>query len=162
MKEEIRILGVVEVSVLGPQGIIKFHSIQPNIVTAVGDGIYTSRAVSGTSSTFVNGMKLGTGSTAPSKSGAGAVLSSYVPDSNQTLSGQPSINGSSVTYSAEWGKGKATTESPITEVALIMDEEVDGPSPSSSVVARALVSEIPKKGPEDVVIINWTHNFLGT
>ncbi|ALJ20373.1 hypothetical protein [Microbacterium sp. No. 7] len=110
------------------------------------------------------GMKLGTGSTAPATTGAGAALATYLSNSHQALAGTPSASTVSgkrrITYVATWGAGKATTGSAITEVVIVNNSLSDATSPEASTLARVLLSpSVPSKGALDTLQVTWTHDL---
>src|SRR5690625_324845 len=116
------ITGTVVAVLTGPDGSEKSRCEVRNLVTQIGDQYYMERAAdtSGAPSQ-VTGMKLGTGDTTPAKTGGGAALAGYLDDSHQAIdSGFPSSSLDDgqrrITWQAVWSAGKATTESPITEV----------------------------------------------
>lgn len=138
-----------------------------NLVTEVGDRYYGDRAA-GISSppAQVTGMKLGTGTTAVAKTGAGAALVTYLADSHQGLdTGFPSssLNGSSrrITWQAIWAAGKATTASNITEVVIVNDLLADATSAAADTIARALLSNPAPKAAGDELTVTWHHDLLG-
>ena len=131
------IFGEVVAELRGPDGELKARSVTRNLITSVGDQYYAGRAALPSSlPAQVTGFKLGTGSTAPAKSGAGAAL---------------------VTYAA----GKATTASAITEVVLVTDTLADATSTAANTISRALLSGIGSKGASDTLTVTWTHTLLG-
>jgi hypothetical protein len=134
-----------------------------NLVTAVGDRLYASRGGGLTTSALPTGMKLGTGSTAVAKTGAGAALVTYLATSNQPFDATfPSEAAGVITYKTTWAPGEATTASPITE-AVIVTEVItnDDTSTAAETIARALVTGIPSKGSLDTLVGTWTHTLLG-
>lgn len=159
--------GFVVAELRGPDGALKARATSRNIITQVGDQYYGERAAGITSPPAqVTGMKLGTGSTTPSKTGAGAALATYLSDSHQALdSGYPASSLSSglrrITWQAVWAAGKATTASAITEVALVNESLTDATSLAAATIARALLTGVPSKGASDVLTVTWTHD-LGT
>ena len=83
-RETAGIRGTVVAELYGPDGELKARCETHNLVTAVGDQFYAGRAVlSAGLPAQVTGFKLGTGSTAPAKSGAGAALAAYLAGSNK-------------------------------------------------------------------------------
>jgi hypothetical protein len=160
------IVGELTITLTGPDGEIKSREVVHNLITQVGDQFYGERAagVAGAPAA-VTGMKLGTGSTAPAKTGAGAALVTYLTNSHQALTGTPAsaLNGSArrITYTATWAPGKATTASPVTEVVIINDALADATSAAAATIARALVTGIAAKAAGDTLTINWTHDLLG-
>lgn len=138
-----------------------------NLVTQVGDQYYGERAT-GISSppAQVTGMKLGTGSTAVAKTGAGAALVTYLTGSDKALDAtfpQSALNGSSrqITWQTTWGAGVATTASAITEVVIMNDTLADATSTAANTISRALLTGIGSKGSSDSLVVSWTHSLLG-
>jgi hypothetical protein len=148
-------------------------------VTAVGSAttfsIYVGTALGAGSafgtSTGMNypkaaGMKLGAGSTAVAKSGAGAALVTYLTNSHQAFDATfPSTSGTSggrvITYKVTYAPGKATTASPITEAVIFTDFLADATSTAANTIARVLLSGIGSKGASDTLTLTWTHTLLG-
>ena len=139
-----------------------------NLVTQVGDQYFAERAAGiGSPPAQVTGMKLGTGSTAASKTGAGAALAAYLTDSHQALAAtypQSSLNGSArrITWRAVWAAGKATSASPITEVVLVNETLADATSLAAATIARALLTNIAAKNSAETLTVTWTHDLLGS
>lgn len=111
------------------------------------------------------GMKLGTGSTAASKTGAGAALVTYLSTSAIAFDAtypQSSIPASSrrIKYQCTYNAGVATSASPITEAVIYNDYTADATSSAANTYARAIVSG-GTKGASDIIIIVWNHDFLG-
>lgn len=138
-----------------------------NLVTQVGDQYYGERAAGIASPPGqVTGMRLGTGSTAVAKTGAGAAIVTYTTASQVAISGgfpTSSIPGSArrIQWQALWGAGVATVsglnevvitnESPLTNVA----------GTAANTIARALLSPVVNKGASDTLTITWNHDLLG-
>lgn len=163
MNENTTIEGIVEWELRGPNGEIKSAGKVRNLITSVGDQYYAGRAALSTGlPAQVTGMKLGTGSTAPAKSGAGAALATYLTDSHQAIDGSyPTAAAGVVTHRVTYAAGKATTASPITEVVLVTDALANATSSAANTIARALLSGIGSKGAGDSLQITWTHTLLG-
>ena len=163
MNENTTIEGIVEWELRGPNGEIKSAGKVRNLITSVGDQYYAGRAaLSSSLPAQVTGMKLGTGSTAPAKSGAGAALVTYLTDSHQAIDGSyPTAAAGVVTHRVTYAAGKATTASPITEVVLVTDTLANATSSAANTIARALLSGIGSKGAGDSLQITWTHTLLG-
>jgi len=162
-----RVHGLVVAELVGPDGRILGRCRTNNLITQVGDQYYGERAAGITSPPAqVTGMKLGTGSTTPAKTGAGAALVTYLTDSHQAPAAtypQSALNGSArrITWRAVWAAGKATTASAITEVALVNDTLADATSLAAATIARALLTGIGSKGAGDTLTVTWTHDLLG-
>ena len=164
MNENTTIEGIVEWELRGPNGEIKSAGKVRNLITSVGDQYYAGRAaLSSSLPAQVTGMKLGTGSTAPAKSGAGAALVTYLTDSHQAIDGgYPTAAAGVATFRVTYAAGKATTASPITEVVLVTDALANATSSAANTIARALLSGIGSKGAGDSLQITWTHTILGS
>lgn len=133
--------------------------------TALGAGSAFGTAT-GMSFPAAAGMKLGAGSTAVAKSGAGAALVTYLSNSHQAFDATfPSAAGTSggrvVTYKVTYAAGKATTASPITEVVIFLDFLADATSSAANTISRALLAGIGSKGASDTLTITWTQTLLG-
>lgn len=138
-----------------------------NLVTQIGDQYYGERAAGIASPPGqVTGMRLGTGSTAVAKTGAGAAIVTYTNASQVAISGgfpTSSIPGSArrIQWQSLWGAGVATVnglnevvitnESPITNVA----------GTAANTISRALLSPVINKGASDTLTITWNHDLLG-
>lgn len=165
--ELIAVRGLVIAVLCGPDGELKGYCETSNLVTQVGDEYYGERAAGIASPPAqVTGMKLGTGGTAPAKTGAGAALVTYLSDSHQAIAGgfpTSSLSGSSrrIQWQAVWAAGKATTASAITEVVIINDALADATSAAADTISRALLTGIGSKGASDTLTVTWNHDLLG-
>jgi hypothetical protein len=138
-----------------------------NLVTQVGDQYYGERAAGiGSPPGQVTGMRLGTGTTAVAKTGAGAAIVTYTTGSNAPITGgypTSALSGSSrrIAWRSTWAAGVATAtglaeavitnESPLTDVA----------GAAANTIARALLSPTVNKGSLDTLQVDWTHDLLG-
>ena len=158
------IRGTVVAELYGPNGELKARCETHNLVTAVGDQFYAGRAVlSAGLPAQVTGFKLGTGSTAPAKSGAGAALAAYLAGSNRAPdAGYPTAVGGVATWRRTFGPGEGTSASPITEAVLVTDAIAsDTTSAAAATIARALIAGITSKGAEDTLVVTWAHELVG-
>lgn len=162
--EHAGIRGTVTAELHGPDGKLKASCTVHNLITAVGDRMYASRGAGLTTSATPTGLKLGTGSTAVAKTGAGAALVTYLSGSNKAFDSTfPSEAAGVVTYKRTYTPGEATTASPITEVVLPTDAiGTDATSSAANTAARALLSGIGSKGAGDTLTVTWTHTILGS
>ena len=135
--------------------------------TALGAGSAFGTAT-GLSQPVPSGMKLGTGSTAVAKTGAGAALVTYLSGSNKAFDAtypQSSIPGSArrITYRRTYAAGEATTASAITEAVIVNDNIIttDATSTAANTVSRILVTGISAKGASDTLTATWNHDLLG-
>jgi hypothetical protein len=160
------IRGWVHVVLTGPDGEVKLDEIVENLITQVGDQYYGERAagLAGAPS-VVTGMQLGTGSTAPTKTGAAAALGALVPSSLVALTGNPvsALNGAArrISYAASWGAGVATANG-IAEVALVNQAiGTQTIAPAAATIARALLNPVVNKGANDTLAVTWHHDLTG-
>jgi len=162
MNENMRIRGRVEAVLRGADGRIKARCVVKNLITAVGDQGYAGQVLAAGKPALPNGMKLGSGSTAVAKSGAGAALTTYQAGSNKTLDATyPTAVSGVVTYKRTYIAGEATTAGAITEVALVTDASTDATSTAANTWARALLTGIAAKASTDTLTVTWTHTLLG-
>src|SRR6478609_2112365 len=135
----------------------KYHeSQQHNMITTVGDNWYVARAaaLSGVPAA-ATGMKLGTGSTAPAKTGAGAALVTYLAGSNKAFDATfPSVAANVVTYKRTYAAGEATSAGTnITECVIVFDTiATDATSAAAATVSRALFSSPAPKAAGDALV----------
>lgn len=156
----------------GPDGELKQVVPFANLITTAGDEYYAKKGITGISPanpsapTAASGMKLGTGTTAAAKSGAGAALVTYETGSNNpfdsTFPSAAAVGGDSgwnAVYKTTWAAGDVT-ETALTEVVIVNDAATDLTSAEADTYARAVFSAI-NKGASDSLAITWTHTFLG-
>lgn len=158
--------GHLHVVLTGPDGEVKYDELLSNLITQVGDQYYGERAAGvGGAPAAVTGMQLGTGSTAPAKTGAAAAVGTLVAASLVVLTGTPtsSLNGSArrITYAASWAAGVATANG-IAEVVLVNQAAgTQTAAPASATIARALLSPVVNKGSGDTLAVTWHHDLTG-
>lgn len=159
--------GVVSWVLRAESGDVVAEGETHNLITRVGDQMYGERGAGiGAAPAAPTGMKLGSGSAAVTKVGAGAALATYLTNSHQAFdSGFPASELISstrkVTYRTTFPAGKATTASPITEVVIVNSALADSTSPAANTIARALLTGIPSKGASETLEVTWAHNLLG-
>lgn len=156
--------GLVHYVLTGPDGEIKLDEVVENLITQIGDQVYGERGAGlGGAPAAAVGMQLGTGSTAPAKTGAGAAVVSFVTGSYKALTGAAasSLSGSSrrISYSASWAAGDATADG-IQEVVLVNSTATTAQL-AATTLARALLSPIVNKGANDTLTVTWHHDLLG-
>ncbi len=136
-----------------------------NLITQVGDQYYGERAAGIASPPGqVTGMKLGTGSTAVAKTGAGAALVTYRSGSHKAIDGSfPTsslvVASRQIQWKTSWTAG-VVNGSALTEVALINDVLADATSSAANTIARALFGPMTL-GTLDTLAITWNHLLLG-
>lgn len=160
------IKGHVVVELRGPDGELKGRCEVDNLITSVGDQYYAGRAaLTAGLPAQVTGFRLGTGSTAVAKSGAGAAIVTYLSGSNKANDATfPTVVAGVVTYKRTYAAGEATTASPITEAVLNNDTIANDnatTATAANTIARVLLSGIAAKGALDTLTITWTHTLLG-
>jgi hypothetical protein len=160
------ILGHVVAEMFDEYGNLKARVESKNLITAVGDRLYASRGAGLTTSAVPTGMRLGTGSTAVAKTGAGAAIVTYLAGSNKAFDATfPSEAAGVVTYKRTYAAGEATTASPITEAVINTDTIANDNATTATVantISRVLLAGIGSKGASDTLAITWTHTILGS
>lgn len=154
----------------GDDGELRELGVFSNLITDIGDQYYMERAAGiGSPPAQVTGMQYGTGVTAPSKTGAGAAVVTYVSGSNQAIDGgfptssQPGGAGTArriqwkVTYAAGTGTANAIAE------AVIVNQTIatNSGAPAANTISRALISPTVNKAAADSLAITWNHDGLG-
>jgi hypothetical protein len=142
-----------------------------NLITDAGDLYYAGKAIVGISPanpsapTAANGMKLGTASTAATKTDAG--LATYLTGSNVAFdSTYPqtanlgSTLGVNAVYKTTWGAGVATSAT-INEVAIVNDQASNLDSSAANTYSRAVLTTVNKTA-SDSLAVTWNHKFLGS
>lgn len=170
LKSDTGMVGYGVVELYGADGALKQVEPFANLITTAGDEYYAKRAAAGIGTpnlsqpTLVNGMKLGTGTTAAAKSGAGAALVTYEAGSEELFdTTHPSVvdetgdTGWSVEYKVTWEAGNVT-ETALTEAIICTDANVDEASTAAETISRVVFSAI-NKGASDTLAITWKHTF---
>lgn len=164
--------GFVVIDLWDEDGNLKDHQEIHNLITTAGDLYYASRGAAGVSPanpsqpTLVTGMKLGVGSTTPSKSGAGAALVTYKTASNVAFNAStPTVTsagadaGYLITYVSTWAPGVAT-DTALREAVIVNDSAANATSTAANTISRVVFTAIDK-GVGDTLSISWAHKFLG-
>lgn len=160
------VLGFLRIVLTGPDGTVKYDETVPNLVTQIGDQYYGERAAGvGGAPAAATGMQLGTGVTAPTKTGAAAALGTLVAASLVALTGTPasSLNGASrrISYATTWAGGVATANG-ISEVVLVNQSvATQTATPAAATFARALLTPVINKAAADTLTVTWHHDLLG-
>lgn len=164
--EAIGIKGLIVAELWRPDGSLRERIVTENLVTQVGDQMYAERAVGIASPPDApTGMQLGTGTTAVSKTGAGATTVTYISGSHQAFEGgypTSSIPASSrrLSYRNIWAAGTATNAA-IAEIALGNATVTDVTLPEANSIARGLFGSTIDKQASDTLTVDWHHDFLG-
>lgn len=165
--------GLVTLTVYDAEGKIKSRVQKHNLITDVGDLYHVTRIAAGIAplapadATKVTGMKLGSGSTAASKAGAGAALVTYTTTGNAVFdTGFPTVQnlgttlGCTVTYQVTFGAG-AGTHAALTEVVLVNDAATNATSTAANTIARVVFTATPKAA-TDTLAVSWAIKQLGS
>jgi len=166
--------GSVLIQLIDQDGNVKDERRAGNLITDAGDLYYAGMAIALVSPqapaqpTKMTGMKLGTGVTAASKSGAGATLGAglYITGSNnpfdtnwpvtQNLGAGLGVNGQ---YKTSWLAGDVTNAA-ISEAIICNDAATDATSTAANVAHRITFTAINKLS-TDTLVITWNAKFLG-
>jgi hypothetical protein len=162
--------GVVELT--DGDGHLKSLSPFANLITDAGD-LYTAQKVivgiapaAPSAPTAMSGMKLGTGTTAVAKNGAGAALVTYLAGSNLAFDATfPSTTnlgagaGVNAVYKSTWAAGVATNAA-ITEAVIVNDAATNATSTAANTGSRAIITTT-NKGANDTLAITWNWKYLG-
>ena len=152
----------------GPRGMVLAQYVEfDNLVTQVGDQYYGERAAGiGSPPAQVTGMRLGTGSTAVAKTGAGAAIVTYVTASHLAIDAtwpQSSIPSTArrIQWKTTWGAGVATATG-IAEVVITNETPLTNVAgTAANTISRALISPTVNKGASDTLAVTWNHDLLG-
>lgn len=117
----------------------------------------------------VTGMKLGTGSTAVAKSGAGAAIVTYVTSLTASKvidtsfpTSTRAVPGCQIQWKTTWAAGEATSGSNWAEVVVSIESPLaDDAGTAGNTIARALLSPTVAKGASDTLAVTWNHIGLG-
>jgi hypothetical protein len=146
--------------------ILKHFDELENLVTQVGDEYYGERAAGIASPPDqVTGMRLGTGTTAAAKTGAGAAIVTYLSGSNAAITAtwpQSSLNGASrrIQWKGDWAAGVATN-SAITEAVITNETPLTNVAGNAAnTISRVVFTAIDKQA-ADTLAITWNHDLLG-
>jgi hypothetical protein len=162
----------VLVQLFDEHGELKDERHVKNLITDAGDLYYAGMAIAlvtpqaPAQPTKMTGMKLGTGTTAVAKAGAGAALVTYLAASNKAfdatfpvtvnLGAGLGVNGQ---YKTTWGPGVATNAA-IAEAVIANDAGTDATSTAANTSHRVTFTAI-NKGASDTLVITWNVKLLG-
>ena len=114
---------------------------------------------------MVTGMRLGTGTTAAAKTGAGAAIVTYKTASQQALDGgfpTSALNGSSrrIQYKVTWAAGTAT-DAALTESVITNETPLSNVAGTAADTISRVVFSAINKGALDTLTNTWSHDLLG-
>jgi hypothetical protein len=164
MNSEALIHGEVLVELRNEAGELLHEETIHNLITSVGDQMYAARGAGiGSPPAAPTGMRIGTGSTAVAKTGAGAAIVTKVTAGNLAFdSTYPQVAAGVATYKCTYGPGVGTSASAITEAVIVNDTiATDTATAAANTIARVLISGVAAKAASDTLTITWTHTLLG-
>jgi hypothetical protein len=146
----------------GPDGEIKDFGHSANVITDIGDRAYAENGagVAGAPAVPIT-MILGTGTTAPTKSGAASTLITPIAGSAVTVTKGASAgtNARTITFTGVFGAGVGTSASPITE-AVLTNASTGTAAAIGNTISRLLLSPaVAAKGALDTLTVTWLHNL---
>lgn len=161
-------------TLLDERGRVKDQVEFTNLITTAGDQYYAQKAIVGiapasaSAPSAVTGMKLGTGTTAVTKSGTAAALITYLTASNVAfVTGYPqaaaytgSDTGWTATYQCSWAAGVATSAS-INECVIVNDSGTNATSTAANTISRVVFTSTISKASTDTLTVTWSHRLLG-
>lgn len=147
-------------------GELKDSGETTNLITAIGQQYYAERANGITTLPIAGGMRLGQGTTAPSLTGAGAFIGTYITGSNAGFASGPTSaangNARNISWTATWAAGVATATG-IAEVVItneaVPPTNVQGTA--ANTIARALFSSAFDKAAGDSLTVTY-QSTIGT
>jgi hypothetical protein len=170
--EEQPFKGNILIQLFDENGQLKDERRAENLITDAGDLYYAGMAIAlvtpatPAQPTKMTGMKLGTGTTAAAKAGAGAALVTYITGSNnpfdasfpatQNLGAGLGVNGQ---YKTTWAAGDVTNAA-ITEAVIVNDAGTDATTSAANTSHRVVFTAINKTA-SDSLVITWNAKFLG-
>ncbi len=159
--------GIVHARLFDKAGVLKQHEAGYNLVTDYGDE-HVGERMYNDAFDIVTGMRLGTGTTAAAKAGAGAAIVTYETGSFELLDAVASGAdkgaglGWRVTHVCTWDAGDVTEvalaevvlsdENPLTDVAGVVGDTV----------ARFVFPATIDKQAGDSLEVTWQVDFLGS
>jgi len=148
---------------------LKERSYFGNLISTTGDEYYARRGANVSVGTVPTGMRIGYGTTAVAKSGAGSAIVSYETGkvaykvwdgSFPTLGAIGSDVGWRITWKVTWGTGEGNLTSAISETVVTNETgPTDVAGTAANTISRALVSPTVAKTSSDTLAITWQHDF---
>lgn len=173
LKDDFGIVGYGVVLLTDGDGEVKDIEAFANLITTAGDQYYAQKGVAlgqpanPAAPTIMSGMKLGTGTTAAAKSGAGANLVTYITGSNNPFDASfPSASavggdtGWNANYKTSW-LAADVTNSAITEAVITNAAATDSAAEGAAGMISRVVFAAKNKTVDDSLVITWSHKFLG-
>jgi hypothetical protein len=167
LAEEAGLRGYIHAVLRNPDGEIKQEVLAANLITQIGDEFYGERAAGIASPPDqVTGMRLGTGTTAAAKTGAGAAIVTHVTGSNVAITGgfpTSALNSGArrIQWRTDWAAGVATANAIAEAVITNLNPIGTGAGSAADTISRALLSPTVDKAAGDTLAIVWSHDLLG-
>jgi len=165
--EVVRRSGLVVARLYDPDGRLKQEEKGSNLVTDHGDEFMARRSFDDAFD-IVTGMRLGTGSTAAAKNGAGAAIVTYITGSNEDLDAPATHSdlgagaGYRATHICTWIAGDITNAA-IAEVVLSDETPLtDVAGTAANTVARFVFAATIDKQAGDSLEVTWNIDSLGS
>jgi hypothetical protein len=162
-KDNVCLRGEVIAEVHGPDGKLKQRQVTHNLVTDQGDDFAKSAIYTAAYTAW--GMKLGTASTAASKSGAGSFVAAgdYISGSAQALDDSTPKEGASANicqFRNQWAAGEATNAN-INRVGITDNTTDAGEADATGTFSMAVFASTIDKGASDTLTVTWNVTYLG-
>lgn len=168
-------IGYGFVDLYSPDGQRMDRQVFSNLITDAGD-LYSAQCIirgvgpvnPGAPSPGVpNGMKLGTGTTAVAKNGAGGALVTYLTATNvafdagyaQTANLGAGLGVTSV-FKTTWGAGVGTNGA-LAEVVIVNDQASNATSVAANTYSRSVFGSTINKAAGDTLAVTWAWKSLG-
>lgn len=163
MPEAMGLRGEVIAEVYDKYGNLKQREVTHNLVTDQGDDFAKSAIYTAAYATW--GMKLGTATTAASKSGAGSFIAAgdYISGSAKALDDSTPKEGASANicqFRRLWAAGEGTDNS-INRVAVVDNTTDAGEADATGTYAIAVFAATIAKGAADTLTVTWNVTYLG-
>lgn len=155
-------------------GELKQAGVGDNLITDAGDLYIASRVIAAVAPaapadvTKAIGMKLGTGTTAVAKNGAGGALVTYTTGSHRAFdaSNPATVNlgaglGVQDRYITTYPAGTVTVNGLAEAIIALEATLTDATNTAATTASRGLLSPVVNKGASDTLTITWTWKYLG-
>lgn len=162
-KSKVGLWGVVTAELRDKDGNLKQKKIVQNLVTGQGDKFAAAAIYTAAYSTW--GMKLGTATTAASKTGAGSFVAvgDYVTGSAKALDNstpKAGVSNDIAQFRRLWAAGEGTSAT-INRVSIVDNTTDAGEADATHTYAIAVFSGAINKGADDTLTVTWNVTYLG-
>jgi hypothetical protein len=162
-KDKVGLRGEVIAELRGPDGKLKQRLVSHNLVTDQGDNFFKSAIYTAAYTAW--GMKLGTATTAASKSGAGSfpAVADYVSGSAKALDDSTPKQGAAaniVQFRRLWAAGEGTSDN-INRVGLVDNTTNAGEADATHTAAMSVFAAAINKAAGDTLTVTWNITLLG-